>query len=303
MDELGHILREARETKGLTLAEVQDKTRINARFLEAMENGEYEVLPTPVHVRGFLRNYARFLGLDPRPLLERYEFNQTKRPRPRPSSIAPVEETAVTPDKPLPIRDDQPFFDPVNMEVDVRSSGGGRETAVRLAIIAALLITLYLVGSQFIPRLFGDNSNSEALTEGINSVWQDIINREPEPEPAATDLDGPPVELEPSSVLTSTGRNIIPTPNPTRPSLPPTMETVELRLDIFERGWMEVTIDGDVVYSGIALNGDVFEWTANEEARVNSGNAIGVFVTVNGVELGRMGARGESKEEFWRTTN
>ena len=73
MDEFGHILREARETKGLTLAEVQDQIRINARFLDALERGDYEMLPTPVHVRGFLRNYARFLGLDPRPLVDRYE--------------------------------------------------------------------------------------------------------------------------------------------------------------------------------------------------------------------------------------
>ncbi|NHZ71509.1 MAG: helix-turn-helix domain-containing protein, partial [Aquificales bacterium] len=74
MDELGHILREARETKGLTLEEAQEKTRINSKYLDALENSEYDKLPTPVHVRGFLRNYARFLGLDPQPLLERYEL-------------------------------------------------------------------------------------------------------------------------------------------------------------------------------------------------------------------------------------
>ncbi|VAW42305.1 hypothetical protein MNBD_CHLOROFLEXI01-1794, partial [hydrothermal vent metagenome] len=41
IDELGHILREARETKGLTLREVQEKTRISSRFLEALEMGDY----------------------------------------------------------------------------------------------------------------------------------------------------------------------------------------------------------------------------------------------------------------------
>lgn len=60
IDELGHILREARETKGFTLREVQDKTRINSRFLEALELGDFDRLPTPTHARGFLRNYARF---------------------------------------------------------------------------------------------------------------------------------------------------------------------------------------------------------------------------------------------------
>ena len=52
MDELGLILQEARENKGLTLAEVQEETRINAAYLEALENGEYAALPSPVHVRG-----------------------------------------------------------------------------------------------------------------------------------------------------------------------------------------------------------------------------------------------------------
>ena len=61
MDEIGHILREARENKGLTLEDVQAKIRINTRYLAALENGQYSALPTPVHARGFLRNYARFL--------------------------------------------------------------------------------------------------------------------------------------------------------------------------------------------------------------------------------------------------
>ena len=63
MDELGHILREARETKGYTLAEVQEQTRISLRFLEALEDGEYDSLPTAVHVRGFLRSYLRYLDV------------------------------------------------------------------------------------------------------------------------------------------------------------------------------------------------------------------------------------------------
>ena len=65
---------------------------------------------------------------------------------------------------------------------------------------------------------------------------------------------------------------------------------------------MEVTIDDDVVFSGIARNGDSYEWTALEEAKVLTGNAIGVVVTINDVLLGRMGDRGENKEEVWQTT-
>jgi len=77
---------------------------------------------------------------------------------------------------------------------------------------------------------------------------------------------------------------------------------VRLKLDILERTWVEVTIDSAVVFSGIAKANDTFEWTAQSEAKVVTGNAAGVFVTINDVTLGRLGGRGERHEEVWRAT-
>ena len=156
MDEIGHILREARENKGLTLEEVQAKIRINVRFLAALESGQYDVLPTPVHARGFLRNYARFLGLDPQPLLDRYLTVQS---REDPFVVARLDQE-ITPDNPLPERQDQPFFDPVNMEVngkgfDAVSNGGGSGSMLQIVIIIALVIALALIANRFIPILSG----------------------------------------------------------------------------------------------------------------------------------------------------
>jgi hypothetical protein len=62
---LGDWLRETRLRKGLTLAEVERTTRINRHYLEALEAEHYDVIPAPVYARGFLRSYARMLGLDP----------------------------------------------------------------------------------------------------------------------------------------------------------------------------------------------------------------------------------------------
>ena len=302
IDELGHILREARETKGYTLREVQDKTRISSRFLEALETGDFDRLPTPTHVRGFLRNYSRFLGLDPEPLLERYELGQSQRPKRRQQPIIvdttqPVASALEAPP------DNHPFFDPVNMEVDTayqRGSGGG-ESVLRLVIIIALIGLLYLAGQRFLPLILGQGDGTDTLTEGITEAIQNITNRgEPTPEATATEETGP------SSVILPTGRNDIPggSPLPTRPPLPPTMETIELEIIILERGWLEVTIDGNVLFSGIARSTDPpYEWTANSEVRINTGNAIGVSVTINGVSLGPLGGRGENKEEVWTTTN
>jgi hypothetical protein len=62
---LGEWLREARQRKGLTFTEIERTTRINRHYLEALETEHFDVLPAPVYARGFLRSYARMLGLDP----------------------------------------------------------------------------------------------------------------------------------------------------------------------------------------------------------------------------------------------
>jgi cytoskeletal protein RodZ len=301
MDELGHILREARETKGLTLAEVEAQIRINARFLEALEDGEHDVLPTPAHVRGFLRNYARFLGLDAQPLLDRYQHDRGHGPMP---VTREIRERDVRPEPLLPPRHDQPFFDPVNVDVD---NGLRRdpESLLRLVIIAALIVTLALVGSRFIPMLMGNGDGTEAVTESINQILEDISNGASSTAEAETSSEP---ALSGSEIITSTSRNnfdeSIPTPFPTRPPLPATLETIPLKLEITERTWMEVTIDGDTVFSGIARRGDPpYEFEAQREAKVVTGNAIGIFITIDDIPLGRMGNRGEAKEEVWRTTN
>lgn len=304
MDELGHILREARETKGLTLQEAQEATRINTRYLGALENGDYNSLPTPVHVRGFLRNYARFLGLDPQPLLDRYEYGQNNKPK-KSESLA-EQKPIGGPLKQPPT--DQQFFDPVNMEVDAgygRGSGhhsNRSETILRLVIIIGLIGLIYLAAQRFIPILTGQGDGTDQLTVEIQQAVEGLLNQGEE-----TAVPNPTPDLLPSEVLTSTSRNNFnaqgdPTPLPTRPPLPATMEQILLQIFIQERGWMEVTIDGDVVFSGIARPGDEFEWQAADEAKIVSGNAIGVNVAINDTQLGPLGGRGENVEETWTTT-
>src|SRR5581483_7878935 len=70
---LGSELREARQGRDLTLDQVEQQIRIRAKFLEALEQGNYAALPSPVQARGFLRNYARFLGLDGDLMVSRYD--------------------------------------------------------------------------------------------------------------------------------------------------------------------------------------------------------------------------------------
>ncbi len=70
---LGTSLRKLREAKNLSLRNVEDKLHIRRAYLEAIEKGEYGAIPSEIYVRGFLRSYARFLGVSPEKCLRRYE--------------------------------------------------------------------------------------------------------------------------------------------------------------------------------------------------------------------------------------
>src|SRR5918997_3403501 len=64
MFEIGNSLREARLRQGLDLARVEDDTKIRAKYLQALEDERFDILPGETYVKGFLRTYADHLGLD-----------------------------------------------------------------------------------------------------------------------------------------------------------------------------------------------------------------------------------------------
>jgi cytoskeleton protein RodZ len=63
-DSVGSKLREARTRRKLSLAEVEAETKIRARYLQAIENEEWDQLPEDTYARAFIRTYGRFVGLD-----------------------------------------------------------------------------------------------------------------------------------------------------------------------------------------------------------------------------------------------
>ena len=69
---VGETLQAARERKGVDLYRAERDTKIRLRYLSALEDGDYDELPAPVYVKGFLRNYAIYLGLDPEEVLDRW---------------------------------------------------------------------------------------------------------------------------------------------------------------------------------------------------------------------------------------
>ncbi|MGZ0040834.1 helix-turn-helix domain-containing protein [Paenibacillus ottowii] len=84
MSELGQQLKEARLQKGLSLDDVQEMTKIRKRYLEAIETGDYKVLPGSFYVRAFIKTYAETVGLDPDEILEGHQSNV---PEPEPEAV------------------------------------------------------------------------------------------------------------------------------------------------------------------------------------------------------------------------
>lgn len=70
----GEELRREREIRGISLKEIADATKISKRFLEAIERNDHKTLPAPVFTRGFVREYARYLGLSTDEIVNRYNY-------------------------------------------------------------------------------------------------------------------------------------------------------------------------------------------------------------------------------------
>jgi len=131
MPEIGATLREARMRARIDITEVEQATKIRAKYLRALENEEWNLLPGSTFIKSFLREYADFLGLDARSLVEEYKLRYD-----RPS------EHELTPISP-------------NLGRDRRGGGSGGPRGPRVApgwlivggAIVLLLVVLGLVGS------------------------------------------------------------------------------------------------------------------------------------------------------------
>src|ERR671920_27772 len=87
MPEIGDQLRETRMRNRIDITEVEQATKIRAKYLRAIENEEWDLLPGPTFVKSFLREYAKYLGLDARLLVEEYKLRYE---RPSEHDLVPI---------------------------------------------------------------------------------------------------------------------------------------------------------------------------------------------------------------------
>jgi hypothetical protein len=132
MPEIGPTLREARMRARIDITEVEEATKIRAKYLRAIENEEWNLLPGSTFVKSFLREYADYLGLDSRLLVEEFKLRYD---RPSEHELAPIAPNLGRRDR--------------------RGGGGGGGGGVAIAprwaitgvLVLVLLVALWAVGS------------------------------------------------------------------------------------------------------------------------------------------------------------
>lgn len=272
MDEIGELLREAREKLGLTHEEVERGTRIRARYLIALEGGDLEMLPSSVQARGFLKNYAEFLGLDTDAVLLQYaEVVRAKSGRRRGLSA----ETQPTTRPTVEVRSRRPRW----LTTDL---------FVAAAITLALLFVVVWGGTRVMQTLEQENPPSQE--SGF------ILVTSPTPEPTSSPMEAPLAEGEISVQEEPTQSGTLP---PELTGGGPPDSGIALRILVERRAWMAVAVDGEEVFRGRIAPGEILEYRGDLQIQVVTGNASGLRVVLNGEDQGRLGGVGEVVERIW----
>ena len=166
---IGQRLVQAREVSGRTLEDAERDTRISRRYLQALEDEQFELIPAPVYARGFLRSYSQYLGLDPQELIARFPrddyLNEARAQRP---SMEPPVGGAVSSrptwggPRTLPAGDEphEPTIGvDIGVPVPVRRVRSGPSPAAKpaaITIVALVVIVAVVVLAIVIANLGGD---------------------------------------------------------------------------------------------------------------------------------------------------
>jgi hypothetical protein len=307
--ELGDQLRRAREAKSLSLDEAERATGIRRRFLQAMEEGRFDLLPGEIQLRGFLRNYAKHVGLNGEELLAIYE----RRTRPAPAiPAAPVRPAvrsagpAFTPTTPgpsvqpaapniptqpsaaaQPTPTPQPVIKPQIRPSAASTAPSGLAARLPawvtlemvLIAIAVLMVVCVIVLVVLLVTAPGNGAPSAA----------------PRPAATRTRLAAPP---QPAATMEPTVGAAL--PNITSSvKLTTTADFVQVTLAATEHVWVRVMTDGKTAFEGMFAPGQSLKWEAKEMIVVETGNGAGLNTSVNGKAIGAFGARGQLAARAW----
>lgn len=263
---IGNVLRAARREQGRTLADAAAETRVRETYLAALEEEDFAAMGGDVYVKGFLRSYARYLGVDPDPLLERFRSEHER-----------LEDR--TPIAPQPL----PPVGPVGPMGPMGARRGLPQPLIIGGILLGILIVLGLIG------LVSDNQPTASA---------------PVPAPVPTTPGGVPASVEPSaspppSADGSAVLDPFQTAVPAESASPEEAGTSEPFTELL----LKLTVVGDASYirsdagspkiNGVFQPGYTNTFSDPKMVRLRIGDAANVALVINGQSLGALGGRGE----------
>ncbi|MDF2536762.1 MAG: family transcriptional regulator [Bacillales bacterium] len=274
MENIGQVLRLAREEKGISLDQLQEKTKIQKRYLSAIENNEFGLLPGKFYVRAFIRLYADEVGINVEALLKEFSGQiQTSLKEENINTFSRVQTQ-----KSIPINHSK-WLELLPKIVLILF-------IIALSIFIYFLISKYDFGStDNNPK---DDGSGEVLYDESNKVKDKDKDKDSE---NSTDSDENPsdnkgeeevieVPKQTVTLLSSDGRN----------SVFEVKNSSQLMIKIASTGsaWISVKKqDSGSVYQGIlkAPEFKEFDLTGNKEATIVTGKSVETQVYVNGEEI------------------
>ncbi len=247
----------------LTVEEVERQTRIKTTFLQALENGAFVELPSPVQTRGILANYAAFLDLDPDVILLRFadglQLGYRERGQGQPSrKRTPMNVHTTLPAWRSFIASDLLF-------------GGGM--AIMLLLFSIWGISHVMNVRSSIPSHTTSLSISDVLAgTALPTLAQEVTLIPAQESPLASESGGTA-----TFQVETLAANV----------------KVQVMLTATQSTYMRVTVDGKVQFEGRAETGTVYPYQAAKQIEVLVGNAAALKVTFNGKDQGLMGNFGD----------
>ncbi len=287
--EIGGKLRGQREGLGLSLAEVERYTRLRQHYIQALEDGLFESLPSPVQGRGMLSNYATFLNMDEDALLLRFaEGLQARRierlPKPEPQSLfnnkkrravqAPLWRRFLTPDLIFGVGVAAIILFFALWTLARINNAQKTETVPTPPGISEILLT----ASKPTNQTSGTPQVGTALSGAEISGTPDAAGEAPLTTPAS------PAEISVDA----------PTESVSTPTLPPmNKDPLQVYIVARQRAWLRIIADNKVKFLGRTVPGNAYAFSGNKQIEMSTGNAAALQVFYNQKDLGPLGIEGE----------
>jgi cytoskeleton protein RodZ len=291
---LGKYLKNQRESKKISLREVANNTRVREHLLKAIEEDQYHLLPPATYVKGFLLAYAKYLRLDPKEVILRYERVLKGEPVTPPPTEPPKSKEKIRPTEPPKTKEKIPPAEPPKPKQEIpltqppkpkqKVLWNTKQTWVVGGVVVATLIVFYL----FFPY--------------SSKLPMKPIPEKPFPEKPIIE-EKLPITPSPPVVATTPvpgKKPVVEEKLPLAPSLPvpattsvPEKKTFSLQLKAVEETWVSLQVDDQPEKEMTFKAGEGISIQASNRIRIIIGNAGGLDLILNGKPLDKFGKPGE----------